>query len=370
MLRRELLDQAPTRPVGDLPLELTVRLEGAGADDDRAERVLAELKKRVQEVSDGVVPLRPGRVYCYWCRSNACEHGGPRTPRDVFIGYEPTGRPRFNDFADLALARGDPRIEGIYRDPPEPISIYDSGKTLRADQLPIFGGGSVSFNILGQVTVGYLPFVSRRPGERRVFSITFQATEARRRDGGILLDLNVLGRPPDGTLEGWIDTAFDGAVLAAVRRARRRIRELGRRQRGARNRDALEAGVEPFLNELAKTLERFCRQAGRRTNHVRDRRRQGDRPTRMALEDARLARTGGLFWDERHGTYIVLGPRGRTHVFNPSGRHITSVSYSRESIVRKQKQRHWRELDAAEIEAFQEVVRRSGNGRGEEEGEG
>ena len=85
VLRRELLDQAPTRPVGDLPLELTIRPDGARKDDDRAERLLGELKKRVQEISDGVVPLRPGRVYCYWCRSNACDHGGPRTPREVFI---------------------------------------------------------------------------------------------------------------------------------------------------------------------------------------------------------------------------------------------------------------------------------------------
>ena len=98
LLRRELAGQAPTRPVGPLPLEVELR-PGSGADEKRrAADLLAELKQRVAEIGDGVVPFRPGRVYCFWCRSNACEHGRPGSPREVFIGYDPTGRPRFTDF--------------------------------------------------------------------------------------------------------------------------------------------------------------------------------------------------------------------------------------------------------------------------------
>ena len=122
-----------------------------------------------------------------------------------------------------------------------------------------------------------------------------------------------------------MDTAFDGAVYDAVQRARRRIRDAGRQQNGRRHRGALEAVVEPHLKELARTFERFYRQAGRRTAHLETRRREGGRPTHMALDDLRRARPGALYRDEKNGTYIVLGPRGRTHVFNPDGKHITSV---------------------------------------------
>ena len=76
----------------------------------------------------------------------------------------------------------------------------------------------------------------------------------------------------------------------------------------------------------------------------------------MALEDARRARAGGLFWDDKNETYVVLGPRGRTHVFNLEGLHITSVNYSREALERKQKQKLWRELDRREIEEFRRIV--------------
>ncbi|MBN2492471.1 MAG: hypothetical protein JXQ29_16605 [Planctomycetes bacterium] len=352
LLRRELLGQAPTGPIGPVRLELDVYPAAPSEEGDRAAALLAALRTRVQEIGDGVVALRPGRVYCFWCRSNACEHGRPDTPRQVFLGYDPTGRPRFTDFADLVLARGDPRIEGLYRDPPEPIAIYDGGKTLRSAQLPFFGGASAACNILGQVAIGYLPFAAPRPGERQVLSLTLQAIQARRRDGGMLLDLNILGLTPEGTLDQWLDSAFDGAVRAGIERARRCIREVGRRQRSHGDRETLEAAVEPFLNELARTLERFVRQAGRRTTHVRDRRRQGDRPTNMALEDARRVRAGALFWDDKHGTYIVVGPRGRTHVFNPDGRHVTSVVYSRDAFERKQKLKLWRELSREESAAF------------------
>jgi len=362
LLRRELMGQAPLRPVGSLPLDITVfpdrsdRSDRSTDIDTRPRILLEQLRERIQEVGDGVIALRPGRIYCYWCKSNACHHGLPMTPREVFIGYDPTGRPRFNDFADLALARRDPRIEGLYRDPPEPMAIYENGAALRADQLQVFGGRSVVFNILGQVAIGYFPFKAKRSGEREVFSLTLQAIETRRRDGGTLLDLNILGRIPEGTLQQWIDEAFDGAMLRTVRQARRRIREVGRKNRGRQNRGELEALVEPHLNELARTLERFPRQVVRRTSHVQNRRRQGNRPTRKALEDARSAQADALFRDEKHGTYVVLGPRGRTHVFSTEGRHITSVTYSREAVERKQKQKIWRVLDTEEEAGFRGIV--------------
>lgn len=363
LLSRELGGQTPGRPIGPVPVALEARPGGRGEvqEDRRAEALLAALGRRVQRVSDGVVPFRPGRVYCFWCRSNACDHGAPATAREVFIGFEPTGRPRFNDFADLALARGAPGIEGIYRDPPQPTAIHDDGRALRADQLGVFGRSSTVFRVVGQVAVGYLPF-RLQTGACEPFALTVQVTEVRRRDGAPLLDLNVLGAPPEGTLESWIDTAFDGAVLEMVGRSRRRVRDLGRRMRGRAGRSAVETEVASVLNDVARNLERFCRQAGRRTGHAKERRREGGRPTGMALEDARRAADGAIFRDEKHATLIVLAARGRTHVFSPGGRHITSISYSREAIARKQKLRIWLPAGPDEAERLRNAINRSRTG--------
>ena len=58
--------------------------------------------------------------------------------------------------------------------------------------------------------------------------------------------------------------------------------------------------------------------------------------------------------DERSGTIVVLGGRGRTHFFTPRGRLVSSVRYNKDAVGRKIKIELWRAASADEIAAFRE----------------
>ncbi len=113
--------------------------------------------------------------------------------------------------------------------------------------------------------------------------------------------------------------------------------------------EALSRRVEGLLNGIARRLEQDRRARDRRTGHAEKRHTQGDRPTRMAFTD--LARGGDdrFMIDERRETMIVLGERGRAHVFNFNGKLVTSIRYSPESIERKVRREIWRPATAEEI---------------------
>jgi hypothetical protein len=64
----------------------------------------------------------------------------------------------------------------------------------------------------------------------------------------------------------------------------------------------------------------------RRTAHFRARQAEG-RPTGTAFNDVRRARQGDVFV-QPDGRYVVRGPRGREHIFDADGTHITAVRRS------------------------------------------
>ena len=128
----------------------------------------------------------------------------------------------------------------------------------------------------------------------------------------------------------WAQSALESLVPSAGRRGvRRSLAELERR-------------VDRILHGLARRLERDGRSRKRRTRHAEVRHASGGRPTRKALDDACAAGPGELLVDERRGTLVVLGARGRTHFFTPEGQLVSSVRYSRDAIERKLKQETWR----------------------------
>ena len=58
--------------------------------------------------------------------------------------------------------------------------------------------------------------------------------------------------------------------------------------------------------------------------------------------------------DERSGTVVVLGDRGRTHFFTTEGRLVSSVRYSPDAIERKRNLGLWREASDSEAGALRE----------------
>ena len=107
--------------------------------------------------------------------------------------------------------------------------------------------------------------------------------------------------------------------------------------------------MDGILRGMARRLERDVRARTRRTRHAEQRHESGERPTRKAVEDIQGARGDAFLVDEKTGTVVVLGERGRTHFFNSDGRLVSSVRYSRDAIERKRGQGVWREASAGEI---------------------
>ena len=86
----------------------------------------------------------------------------------------------------------------------------------------------------------------------------------------------------------------------------------------------------------------------------------GARPTRKAVEDIRTARDDAFMFDEKSGTVVVLGDRGRTHFFTPAGRLVSSVRYSREAIERKRKLGVWRGASLDEAARLRAALEETG----------
>jgi hypothetical protein len=76
----------------------------------------------------------------------------------------------------------------------------------------------------------------------------------------------------------------------------------------------------------------------------------------MALEDARRADAGSVLFDEKHGTFVVPGDRGRTHFFTAEGKLVSSVRYSAEAIERKRKLGFWRPASREEADALRRRI--------------
>ena len=73
----------------------------------------------------------------------------------------------------------------------------------------------------------------------------------------------------------------------------------------------------------------------------------------MALADLAQATPEKLLFDVRRKTLIVLGERGRAHVFNLDGKLVTSIRYTPASIERRRQDDFWRPATADEVAMVQ-----------------
>jgi hypothetical protein len=61
-----------------------------------------------------------------------------------------------------------------------------------------------------------------------------------------------------------------------------------------------------------------------RSDHAQQRSRQG-RPTGQVVNDVQRAGPGDVFVQTDDGRFVVRGPRGREHILEPDGEHVTSI---------------------------------------------
>jgi len=360
------------------PLPLSFDPDGDGAAFGR--RLIDALEARVASRSRSG-PFVAGRVYCYHCESSLCDHARPPDHLSVFAGYGPTGQTEWVGFSSLLLDRGDHRIDAVVDETPEKVvAIRQGPEELKNEQLGVFGRESIIYDIVGQVAAGYLPLPRGREQGRT--AITIQAVRTLD-DNRPTLRVNVIGRVPQtgesdrspcGDLLDFLKLEPEPELEGVFGRARKKLEELDLKFRfsdppGPARRRRLSpaeraAAVRPVLTRIARGIESIFRRRRRRTRHAAERR--AERPAvGMALKDLGKCHVDRVLFDELDRTFVVLGPKWRTHIFGRDGRHVTSMVLNREGVRKRIDTRRWRyttreELDEIRTRAANAVPGRDG----------
>ena len=308
-------------PRGQTPkTPIRILLDPEASPSDFARHLVESILASGPKAPSGTHAFTLGRIYCYHCDSNDCEHAAPPDHLSVFRGYLPTGYPLWDGLSTVLLDQGDSRIDALVDEhEPEVLARDQHRGELKSEQLKVFGRDSRLYDILGQVVAGYLPLPRGQAGGR--LAVTFQTVRCLERSRW-RFRLNVLGRLPDGTdLAKHLLLEPEIALDGLLGRTRKRLEELELRRMPPGTFDHPDHPVRPLLTQLARGVERIYRRQKRRTRHAADRRH--DRPqVGLALKDLKRAGRERFYHDERKGTFIVIGPKWRIHVFGEDGLHV------------------------------------------------
>ena len=375
LLADEARERIDLHPLGHLlagrgePLDLHIAVPSTlreGRIEQMSRDAGEAMQAALQELIQHTAVFQPGRIFCFRCQSAECEHAAPAEGRQVFTGYRGTGAPRFQDFGQWLLERRDPRVDLLYREPPQLAAVVSPGPELTADLMPVLRQDG--YRLHGQVAVGWFlaPDLSSSAGRLRPIAVTLQVISSRVGGGGgrRRFGLNVIGTGPAGEpLDHLWDRLGEIPWGDPVRWAQTVLGGIEHQlARAPRTPDkAVDARIDGLLTALARRLEKGFRGKERRTQHGEQRHRGGDRPTRMALADLARATPGNLLVDTRRSTLVVVGDRGRAHVFNQEGKLVTSVRYSPAVIEKRRQNGLWRPAGAEEVRALRERVADSGN---------
>src|SRR5262245_28868262 len=161
---REILRRKPGSHLieGRLPeIDLQVPLVKAGRPADPAvfaAELVAAIERQIDEAIEEAGAFQPGHAFCHRCEAAACEHSRPPTSRHVFLGYAPTGAPRWMEFGQYALEARHPEFDRLWDQSPAFITVALD----RADvQGALLGAARhAERTVLGQILAGFL----RLPG--------------------------------------------------------------------------------------------------------------------------------------------------------------------------------------------------------------
>ncbi|MCA8974244.1 MAG: hypothetical protein KDC98_05955, partial [Planctomycetes bacterium] len=333
-----------------LDLALRVPLDGGKDLKHAAGTAVEQILGRVREVREHEKALRQGAVYSYFDDTSYAEGCRPTEPREVFDGYGSTGKPKFVDFVTTAIERKDAGIDELLAGQDVVLTQVTMGRVLRTQQLAEFGNNSPVFKILGQVNAGLF----RVLGAAGKCALSFQLLRGTTLEGRLRLRLHTVGAVDP------MDLA-DPAIMQILSRFQRRLdgealRLEGRIQNGETDEEEF---VLPLLNDLARQLQSRTRHAGRRTQHGLERTEEGQRPTSRAYPDAGEAGDDRILWDVDQGTIVVVGGKGRVHIFSPDGKHVTSVVMQGSAVERRRQLGRWRLSEPEERGEFRIQVRRA-----------
>jgi hypothetical protein len=332
-----------------LDLNLRVPLDGGNDVRHAAGTAVEQILRRVREVREHENALRPGAVYSYFADTSHAEGCRPTEPRQVFDGYSSTGKPQFADFVTMAIERKDPNIDRLLAGDDIVLTRVTMGRVLRTQQLAEFGNQSPVFKILGQVDAGLFKVL----GAAGKCAFSFQLLRGTTLEGRVRLRLH-----PVSAVDP-MDLA-DPALMQILSRFQRHLDDEALRLQGQVQQGEVdeEAFVLPLLNDFARQLQNRTRNAGRRTQHGLERSETGQRPTSRAYPDAGEASDEQILWDLDQNTVVVLGGKGRVHVFTPAGKHVTSVTMQGTAIERRRHMGRWRLAEPEERGEFRIHIKR------------
>ncbi|MCA9322445.1 MAG: hypothetical protein KDB53_17010 [Planctomycetes bacterium] len=340
------------RSLPALNLEWTIDFSGRESRvEDQAARLMEQLVTHVDDAILTHAAFRPGCVFCFFCERADCEHAAPVDCRYVFDGYRETGVPVWSTLLDQAIARGLDEMDELSRDRGAVVLIHSDRKDLVGGRLEAFSRADRVYDLRGQIAIGYQ--IMTAGGGPRKFAVSLQVVRSTTRSRVVRLGLNTVGLLPDGRealglLDGSLELPYVTLVREAAPRLARINQDLKRLPPGDRFRRASEE-ADRLLHDMASGFTRHRRRESWRTGHASLRAAEKDRPTGMARREGLGARPERSFWDEREGTFVVLGGRGRTHVFSVDGLHVTSLHLDRRSIEARLEKRRWRPLDGGEV---------------------
>ncbi|MEM1181962.1 MAG: hypothetical protein AAGM22_26685 [Acidobacteriota bacterium] len=337
-------------------LDIAIELPLRGDVGPAAEAVRADLRRAVDEAARVGAALRPGQVI-------DLRTGEPTPPpadgRQVFVGYEANGAPRFVSFPQWLLDLGHPEQEELYKQPPGLVTVPLDLDDVHGAVLPAFRPEKPAVRSVGQLVAGWFQ-VPHRDGSPGYIALTFQVLEAGGKRKRYVLD--VLGTGPHGEpLEEAIARLDEPPWRSATLWTQKALDSIRYRSKGGKRLSdtALDERVQGILGGLSRRLHQVRRGQARRTGHAEKRHQGGNRPTRMAVADLERARDEAVLWDRRKETLIVLGERGRAHVWSATGKLVTSIRYTPESIERKKRAHIWRPATKDEAETLRAAVSRT-----------
>jgi hypothetical protein len=331
-------------------IDLSLRIPLDEQHDARAAAGTAveQILQRVREVREHERALKPGAVYSYFTDSADTEGCRPTEARQVFEGFNSTGKPVFSDFVTMAIERKDPAIDRLLAGEDIVLTQVTMGRVLRTQQLAEFGGNSPVYKILGQVNAGLF----RVLGAEGKCAFSFQLLRGKSLEGKVRLRLHAVGAVD------LMDIA-DPSVLNILNRCQRFLDGEAMRLQGMEQNGPVddEEFALPLLNELAAKLSGMHKRQARRTEHARERTDEGQRPTACAYPDAGAAGDEDILFDSEKSTIVITGPKGRVHVFTPDARHVTSVMMQGSAIQNRRHTGRWRPAEPEERGEFRIQLR-------------
>jgi hypothetical protein len=368
-----------------------------------AESLMASLRSRLEQDMLAKGFLVPGRAWNFQSESFEDDICRPSDPRQVLVSYGQEGRPRFADLVTLAIERKHESVEQLLAGKEGAVAFVESGKDVTAGVVPTFDPSAASYVLVGQAMIGL--FESSEEGKRVALTIQVLAHK-KGEDGKTRFHLHIvcsndLVDLPDPNIHrilkafsrqlGEISNQYAGKVAQGAAKPAPAAEAVPAAEAApapaaeatpeaaadapAEGAEAAPAAPAPAaveaapvdpeemvltaLRDLVRKLNHDARNRDRKTDHARERSEESQRPTQFAFEEAKSARDHHLYIDNEEKTVVIIGKKGRVHVFSMDGRHVTSVIIPPAQVRTRVSQGRWRQAEPAERGSFRDVLAKS-----------